>query len=390
MFDVKKGLFDLTNLDEKADDDILLANTDDDAIYEDTNVSVPGGLSERPSGAPSDTSINTPAKKEITVDAYQAALANLKKSFKEAVDIFEDLENRVVVQESAEDVAMRKQEEYLDNLILEAYENGPIFEAVNKSDKDTIKKIVINVRKKIRDLIEDQHITFYPTNKFSRIIIAAISGAVNGMVNGAVTGGGAGALGGMVIGGASGAGGAALSGTFWSTRLWQIVGMVYVEDGNIQTLTKHLNEKLNEELGDYKLLPIKVLPDIADLFRTKFGWKNNKQSYMLLVDKKMPMEVKKAMKETNEAIKDAANEKMTESEIEEFSDDIYELTESYGDYIFMEKCSKEDLPAMKKELKDRQKQLKELSKDDSKKKQCKALQKSINKLEKKIEKAENC
>lgn len=378
MFDMENGVFDLTNLNEMADDDVLKANADE-VMTEDTNVSVPGGLSEKPKGVPADQNIPTPSKTEITSDQYNAAVGALKKSFKEAVDILGILENVSVIQETAEQKLEREQNDFMENAITEALlqslENGPIFEAVERSDKNEVKKIVNKVRGKIASKLNDNGVKFYKVNKILSILRNTLLGGITGGPVGAGVGGVA---------------------TFWNTRMWQIVGMVYLEGHTIKDVTNKLTEELSEELGDYKIVPLKVSTGLLGLFRVKFNWKNSKGAWMLLVDKKLTMEMKRSIQEVDAAVKEATKEAeekgkpMKESEIEEFSDEIYELTESFTDYAYMEKCSKSDVSDMEAELKDRKKKLADQKKKDGNDcncKKCKHLQKSIDKLEKKIEKA---
>lgn len=372
MFDLEKGIFDLTSLNEMGDDDVLKTNADE-VMTEDTNISIPGGLSEKPKGAPSDQSISIPGKTEISADEYNQAVTSLKKSFKEAVEVLSILENVKVVQESTEERLEREQNDLMENAMIEAalqaLENGPIFEAVQKSDKSAVKKVVNKVRSKVAGALAESNVKFYKVNSILSALLHL--GVGTPVTAGGIT-------------------------TLWKTRLWQIVGLVYMENANVNEVAKILNEKLADELGEYKIIPVRTPEGLISIFREKFGWKNYKKSYLLIVDKKLTMEIKNSIKEVNDAVKEATTESkekgkpMSESEIEEYANDIYELTESYVGYAYMEKCGKGDVDCMKSELADRKKQLADLKKKDDDKscKKCKHLEKSIDKLEKKIKKVE--
>jgi hypothetical protein len=88
--------------------------------------------------------------------------------------------------------------------------------------------------------------------------------------------------------------------SWWSTRLFQIVGAVVIDDKDIKALTKDLNEKFKEELGDYKICAVEVTKSFIDLFRTRFNIKTMVSVYMLFVDRKIPAEINKITKEANE------------------------------------------------------------------------------------------
>lgn len=292
------GLLNLEGLEGKAEDDILSAN-----INEDVSVSVPGGLKEEPErNNGKEESIPVPASTTLTDKQYKDALSALQKSFKEGYEIMEALANATLIHEDID----KKQDEFVESAIeqaiLEAYENGPIFEAVDRSDKDAVKKIVKNIRSKIKENLDKDKIYYRNVNVIATIIAGAVGGAIGGMVNGATTAGAAGAI----ISGVGGAigGGAGASLKFWRTRLWQMIGVINIEDANIKTVIDDLNEKFKDELGEYKVLYVRAVPSLADQINNKFGWKNVKETYLLLVDKKLPKEIKDMQKEIDEAIKE--------------------------------------------------------------------------------------
>ncbi len=254
--------------------------------YPQSSVSIPGGLSETPKAKPYDAaSISIPASKEITPAEYQQAINMLAKSYKESAAILEQLGAVDVVNITLENKQEEFAESAIDNAIMEAYDNGPIFESVNRSDKKEIKKIVSELRNKISDKLDDMDIKFHQP----RILVRY------------------------------------LRGTIWTTYLWQVIGCCYVENGNISTVVKALNNEFNDSLGEYKILPVKVISTIVDLFKNKFGFKNNKKTFFLLVDKKIPAELKNQNSSNN-------SENVNESVEDDYDDNSFD--ESYEDDDF--------------------------------------------------------
>lgn len=143
-----KDIFELDIFGESLDADTV--------IYEESagtehGVTIPGGNSETPSAKPYDaSSVAVPAKTTITADQYNSALANLKKSFKEAADVVEALENASVVTKDTDELQAEYTEAALEEALMESYLNGPIFEAASDDKKEDIKKAVKTIIKKIK------------------------------------------------------------------------------------------------------------------------------------------------------------------------------------------------------------------------------------------------
>lgn len=240
------------------------------------NVPVPGGLSEKPTAkGHSEVSVPTPQKVELDVSTYNAAITKLQQSFKEGVEVLDIIRRADVVEISKE----QKQKEFTENAINEAmlmaYEDGPLFEAVDRSDKNAVKKIVRHIRTKIDTWMADNDISYYKPSRVLTILFDATKSSI------------------MV----------------WNTRLWQFIGVCHVEDGNIQDVCKKATEAMAEDLGDYKILAVAVPSNIVDKFMTKFNWKNTKKTYMLLVDKKLDAELKNSVKEMAAAAADGSDKK---------------------------------------------------------------------------------
>lgn len=290
--------FNLDFMNESLDAD----DTPDSTIAEGTDVNVP-----------------VPSKTEIDAETYMEVLSALKKSFKEATEIIDGLTGG-----NAQPTLEQRQNEYLESCLdaayLEAFENGPIYEAVSRDDKDDVRRIVTTIRPKLKKVLNGQNgsLKFYDTKIVARIIVNA---AVT--IGGKLVAANMSALStGLLfddktpigVSNAVGAVGKCIDSNsnstdaidmIWKNRLWQIVGMVYVESGNIKDVCDELNKHFADELGNYKVLYAKALPNIVDLFRMKFNWKNNKVAYFLLIDKNVPQDVKEILKQLDNVTKDA-------------------------------------------------------------------------------------
>lgn len=233
---------------------------------DEASVTIPEGDKEAPAAKPEDEkSIPVPAKVTLTSDQYNGALASLKKSFQECVEVISILENANVVDEEV--TVVDQQEEFVENAILEAMESGPVFEAVKRDDKDAVKEIVKKLRPQIDEYLTSEELKFYKPSKFASLLINQAR---------------------LVI-------------QLFNERLWQNLGVVIVDD--ITDIVDKMNEKFAEELGDYKILAYMTPASIVDIFRVKFNWKNFKNTYMLIIDKKFPSELKDAIDEDEKEYK---------------------------------------------------------------------------------------
>lgn len=253
--------------------------------YDANSIVVPGGDKETPNAKPYDgeSGVPNPANVLLDEDEYNSALAALKKSFTEGAEILEMLMNSSVQHKSVE----AKQNEFVEAALDEAYYNamcsGPMFEAVERGDKDEVKAIVDNIREDVFKFIKEQKFKVYKPSLIGRLISGILVTPINTV--------------------------AAIA-QIWTTRLWQVVGVAIVDDD--EALKKALNEKFKDELGDYKLLLAKCPASFLDLFRTKFNWKNGLRPYFILVDKRMPAEITKATKAADEEYEASAKEEKKE------------------------------------------------------------------------------
>lgn len=275
---MEKNLFDLdTNITENTDDlmDTEITEAEDslpgnkDNYDETTNPGLPGNKDNY-----DETSIPTGGK-EITAAEYNAAIASLQKSFKEAALVAETLSGLTVVPKTIDSIQDEYTESVIENAIYESFLTGPIYEAVERKDKDDVKDLVEDIitgfTRKVRKLTG---VKYVKPNNVVRLLFAP--GGKRYLISQA-----------------------------WTKRLWQIVGLIYVEEGNVQEVISTLNEEYKEQLGDYKFLASKCqVQTLIDTFHTKFGWNNVKECYTLLIDKKLPSEFKKAENES-----DAGDEK---------------------------------------------------------------------------------
>ena len=218
-----------------------------------------------------DAKISIPAKTELDSNTYNDALARLKQSFKESIDVLSMLENADIVKKTQEEVNA----EILESVMLEAaYDacvNGPIFEAVDRSDKKAVKEIIKNLGRKFKKYIGEKDFEFFKPTILTKL------------------------------------------GQWWSTRLWQTVGILVCEDSYVEKTINTFNETYKDELGDYRFIAVKLdmitastmfaWDAIRVVLAQKFGYKNHAQAYMILVDKELTAEIEKDVKKLSDAIK---------------------------------------------------------------------------------------
>ena len=307
--DKLKDKFDLSPKTEEVDIHTILKGVDDslNTLIEaaDVSVPIPGGLKESPNSKPYDSrSLEVPKKTEITVDTYNDAISQLKKTFKEAVDIMSILESSKITEKSVDQRQNDFMEDAISTAMLESFENGPIYEAVSKDDKNDIKAIVRKIRPSLSKTLRIADIKFYEPSKWIRLVIAptipntmALSGGFGGNNSSTEEYHDKNARHGIT--------------SWWTTRFWQILGALNCEGNDIKDVCKHIEEEYSDILGDYKILYVQMLPSLADMFRTKFNWKQIKKTYFILVDKSVSKDLKKALREIK--VKDDKDEVKTES-----------------------------------------------------------------------------
>lgn len=245
---------------------------------EGANIAVPGGDKETPAAKPSDAAaVPVPATVTLTADEYNSAIGALKKSFKEAVEICSILESASVVHKTAEELQEEFTEAAVGDVMLQTYEDGPLYEKVNKADKGDIKAIVRKIRSGVAKACKADNVHFYQPNLIIRTLVGVATVNAGNHLNAALQ-------------------------QIWTTRLWQVLGICHSESGNIKTICDNLTEKFADELGDYKILYVKAQPTIYDALKAKFNWKNSKDAFFLLVDTKIPSEIRAAAKEINDQL----------------------------------------------------------------------------------------
>ena len=302
------------NLNTSDPDGILSLNVES-AEFSETNISstnseqgvnVPGGLKEQPNSKPYDetskpggeypsakpydaTSIPIPKGTTLTSEQYNKALDMLQRSFKEGAEMLDTLRQVTVVQETVEERHQRYVESVLDEALLEAYENGPIFEAVKKDDKEKVKSIVKSLRSRMPKLLKGTGLKYRPPKTFLRLLLNQTNPSSMSTSQ-------------------PSANKVSDSLNWWTTRFWQVLGVVYCEDNNISELIDKVNTELADELDGYKVLYSPSVPGLIDIWNLKFGWKNVKNVYFLIVDKKLPAELKKLQSDMADAIKNTDGE----------------------------------------------------------------------------------
>ena len=131
---------------------------------------------ETPTAKPYDAnSISVPSRATLTVDQYNQAIDQLQKSFKEGAELLAALQQVTIVNESVEE----RQDQYLESAILDAYADGPMFESVDRSDKDQLKKLVKSIRKPVIETLKknDIKISKDATGNGAEIVKAVLLGA---------------------------------------------------------------------------------------------------------------------------------------------------------------------------------------------------------------------
>lgn len=247
-------------------------------------LNIPGGLSEKPKSKPYDeTSIPTPAKVMLDSDTYNDALKRLQQSFKESFGIVETLLNSQVMTESVEDkqkaFAESAMEDAINSAFVEAYTSGPIFEAVERKDKNDVKKLVDDLGDDIKKFFQDQKYKVSKLKVWGRSFLqAGIAAPLYAIVEA------------------------------WQVRMWQIVGVTFVEQTNRNNIAKLATDKFKDQLGDYKILLVPAPLIWTDMFMTKFNWKNTLTPYFIIIDKKIPAEINSKTKESDEAYQELKKE----------------------------------------------------------------------------------
>lgn len=257
--------------------------------YDANSIPVPGGDNEAPDAKPYDgeSGVPNPASVLLDEDEYNSALEALKKSFTEGADILDMLMNSRVQHKSVE----AKQSEFVEAALDEAFYNamcsGPIFEAVQRKDKNEVKELVDTIREDVFKFIKNQKFKVYKPSVIGRLLSGIIGTPVLSL------------------------NAVAAVAQIWKSRLWQTVGVVIVDDDD--ALKKALNEEFKDQLGEYKIVLCKAPKAFLDVFRTKFNWKNTLHPFFIMIDKKMPAEITKATKAADDEY-EAANKETVKEE----------------------------------------------------------------------------
>lgn len=310
-----KDLFDLDNIGSANMDDIMKLDLFGEGAM---------GVSETPSGKPYDAeAITVPKTGVITADAYNSALAALKKSFKEGVEIMEMLENATVVEGvDVETMQAAYTEAVVENAIFESYITGPYFEAAKNPDKEGIKKVISAIRKVApEDNADKYHFTVFKSTAgnmaeaakaqligggIATVIIAAVMYGVTKNAAAAATAAKA-AAGTTAAYTVSSAAGGALGGitakmlvrklrenSEFKMTLWQMLGTFNIGKDSIETALEYYTNEFKEQLGDYVLNAVKI--------RLNYG-KDYGEGYILIVDTKKEKPAAIDLKFTKEDLK---------------------------------------------------------------------------------------
>ncbi len=261
-----EGLFNLSNFNEAGENDLLDMSINE--ACDGCKANLPEGVTEKPSTA----------KIDIDADTYNNAIDRLQQTFKEAVETMDMLRNVNIVTES-KNSDYDAMEQYMESAMYD-YCVGPLFEKVSVSDKNEIKKIVDNIKSDVVKFIEDQKFKVREPHRYLKTLSSLIPYV------------------GIFFAAAMAQGWAMI----WQTRAFQEIGLVNISKTDAEAVLKALNEKFATELGDYKIIAYEVPPTLRDVFRNKFGWKNQDSVYLFMVDKKIPAEIEKATEDVEKEL----------------------------------------------------------------------------------------
>ena len=122
--------------------------------------------------------ISVPNDVKLDVDTYNQALDALKKSFKEGVEVLDMLQKFTIDSDFISESTFTEQEEYTDEAITEAvfnsYLEGPIFEAVNRSDKKPIKAITNKCRNHVESVLVDKGFYYCKARRIFPLIMSSV------------------------------------------------------------------------------------------------------------------------------------------------------------------------------------------------------------------------
>lgn len=261
------------------------------------NVPIPGGNGEKPKeeykdgytnpSVPSGSHDNQPAginpkasSTTITADAYNQIIKTFQGSYKEMGEILEFLGNVTIINESTEEVQDNYTDLMVEQAILESYISGPIFEAVNRTDKAGVKDVLDAIWGKMKDEPNDKYrlVMFKPSGVGGFLTDIFVKPGWKAMRNNSA----------------------------FKVKSWQMCGIFFVKSGeDASSALTYYNGKFKEELGTY----VFNLMDVSDY---TIGRVENEVCYILIVDNsKAGVEKLSATAEEKKEMKAAAGTKGT-------------------------------------------------------------------------------
>lgn len=247
--------------------------------WDGASISVPGNPSlDNPGGFGIPTGTST----EISADVWNNAMTQIKKTFKEAIELMDEITSYTVVQETVEEQQRNYTESLMFDVVFESYTNGPFFEAVKDPRKHDIKVAVNAIIKAAHKNASDKYnLTTFRANAkevAGYAIGGAIANALIGIISPSNVIGTVGRTAVMGIGGAAGAAGGAVVGARlrapllralredrkFVTQTWQMVGVFRVKDDEVSNAIAHYKKEFADQLGDLTLNYMKVkVPDLG-------------------------------------------------------------------------------------------------------------------------------
>lgn len=235
---------------------------------EEKEIPVPGGDKEKPDAKPEGGEKSIPVPSKVTIDSktYNAAIDNLTKSFKEAVNVLDSFKYVNVVEESVEDKYNNYMEEAMDNAFVE-FAEGPLFESLNREDQEEIKKVIKNIKESIYDFAEEAGYKMYKPNMFLRSLFDAKNNVVYMDAKAA-------------------------------TYSAQIVGMSIMPPKDVDAFGKALNNKYKDDLNGYKIYLLQSSYSLLDnLSKKRLKGEKAVGAYLVFIDKDVPKVLKDYLKD---------------------------------------------------------------------------------------------
>ena len=218
------------------------------------------GMFDIPVPSKVNESIVIPKKTEIGVDSYNSAISALQKTFKEAADVIDSLEQlrEQVLVEQQEEIDF-EQENYTERALFESYCDGPIFEKVQDIDKKEVRRIAKKIREKMMSFDRIRKNGYFSLRGTSTTVWRRINNILNGIQSGLsafvwqfiVWGTNMWIVDPAII--------VRFNNSELNLRAWQTICYLVPRSGKISSIKKELNDEFKDILGDkYEIQFVKL------------------------------------------------------------------------------------------------------------------------------------